>query len=109
MYWIVWSFDVKPEQTKAFERVYGPDGDWVRLFRRAPGYVGTELRRETDRTARYFTIDRWETREDYKRLKELFREEYQVLDARCASMTEAEQKVGDFETKGEAGSGESGS
>jgi heme-degrading monooxygenase HmoA len=100
-YWVVWSYDVKPEQAKAFERAYGPDGEWVQLFRRAPGYVGTEMRRETDRTPRYFTVDRWISREDYHRFKENFRSEYQMLDARCAAMTEGEKKVGDFETKAE--------
>ena len=60
MYWIVWSFDVKPEQVKAFERVYSPEGDWAQLFQRAPGFEGMELRR--------------------------------------GCMTEAETKIGDFET-----------
>lgn len=98
MYWVVWSYDVKPAQVKAFERAYGTDGDWVRLFRRAPGFVSTELRRESDRTEHYLTIDRWQSREDYERFKETFRTEYQVLDARCAALTEWEQKVGDFVT-----------
>ena len=98
MYWIVWSFDVKPEQTKAFERVYGPHGDWVQLFKRAPGFEGTELRRETDRAGHYLTIDRWLTRADYQRFQDTFRSEYEALDARCGRMTETESKVGDFET-----------
>ena len=90
MYWVVWSYDVKPAQVRAFERVYGPDGDWVRLFQRAPGFAGTELRDETDNASHYVTIDRWRTREDYHRFK--------VLDACCAAMAESEHKVGDFET-----------
>lgn len=101
MYWTVWSFDVKPAHVKAFERVYGPDGDWVRLFQRAPGFVGSELRRETDRVAHYLTIDRWATRADYQRFKEAFHDAYQALDARCTAMTEREHKVGDFETSPE--------
>ena len=98
MYWIVWSFDVKSEQVKSFERVYGPHGDWVQLFQRAPGFKGTELRRETDRAGHYLTIDRWHTRADYQRFQETFRSEYEALDARCGRMTETESKVGDFET-----------
>jgi hypothetical protein len=105
VYWVVWSFDVKPEQVKAFERVYGPDGDWIRLFQRAPGYASTELRRETDRAAHYLTIDRWQTRADYQRFKDTFRGQYELLDARCAKLTEAEQKVGDFETTNEETAG----
>jgi heme-degrading monooxygenase HmoA len=101
----VWAFDVKPEQVKAFERVYGPEGDWVRLFRRAPGYVGTEMRRETERMTRYLTIDRWESRAAYAQFKETLRHEYQALDARCAMLTYSERKVGDFETTTEEFSG----
>ena len=104
MYTIVWSFDVKPEQVKAFERAYGPKGDWAQLFRRAPGYVDTELRRETDRRGHYMTIDRWQTREDYKRFKETFTNEYVTLDLRCGRMTDVEQKVGDYESKEVPGS-----
>jgi heme-degrading monooxygenase HmoA len=105
MYWVVWSFDVKPEQVKAFERAYGPEGDWAQLFGRAQGYVGTELRRETDRRAHYLTIDRWQSREDYKRFKEAFSNEYVTLDLRCGRFTDAEQKIGDFESKEVPGSG----
>jgi heme-degrading monooxygenase HmoA len=98
VYTIVWSFDVKPEQIKAFERAYGPEGDWAQLFGRAPGYVDTELRRETDRRGHYLTIDRWQTRADYNRFKEQFTNEYMTLDLRCGRMTDVEQKVGDFES-----------
>ena len=101
MYWVVWSYDVKPAQLKAFERVYGPDGDWVRLFQRAPGFAGTELRRESDRRAHYLTIDRWQTRADYQRFRDTFRMDYEVLDTRCGRLTEYEKKVGDFETTNE--------
>jgi hypothetical protein len=31
-----------------FEKAYGPDGDWARLFRRGDGYLGTELLRDRD-------------------------------------------------------------
>jgi len=98
MYWVVWSYDVKPDQVGSFERAYGPDGEWVRLFRRAPGYAGTELRRETDHLAHYVTIDRWNTRADFQRFKEAFQTEYQMLDAKCGPLMQYEKKVGDFET-----------
>ncbi len=29
-----------------FESRYGPEGDWAQLFRRAPGYHGSELLRD---------------------------------------------------------------
>lgn len=99
LYHIVWSFEVKPGSIEAFERAYGPAGDWARLFRKAPGYKGTELLKDVDTPGRYLTIDRWTSREDFWRLREAFRAEYMALDARCEGLTRREQLVGDFETK----------
>ena len=101
MYWIVWSYDVKPDQVKAFERAYGPQGEWDQLFERAPGFAGTELRRENDRVGHYLTIDRWQTRADYQRFMDAFRTEYETLDTRCMRLTDADSKIGDFETSSE--------
>jgi heme-degrading monooxygenase HmoA len=101
VYWIVWSYDVKPEQVKPFERVYGPQGEWAQLFERAPGFAGTELRRERDRAGHYLTIDRWLTRADYQRFRDAFRTEYEALDTRCTRMTDVDSKIGDFETTSE--------
>lgn len=94
---IVWSFEVKPEHVGAFERVYGPGGEWALLFRKAPGYKGTELLRDVDGAGRYVTIDRWRSREDFWRLREAFRADYVALDARCKALTRREQLIGDFE------------
>jgi heme-degrading monooxygenase HmoA len=98
VYWIVWSFDVKPEQVKAFERVYGPQGEWIQLFGRAPGFAGSELRRETDRVGHYLTIDRWQSRADYQQFQDAFGSEYDRLDTKCKRMADVETKIGDFET-----------
>jgi heme-degrading monooxygenase HmoA len=99
LYLIVWSFEVKPESVEEFERAYGPAGEWARLFRKAPGYQGTELLRDVDATERYLTIDRWRSREDFWSLREAFRAEYLALDARCEALTTRELLVGDFETR----------
>jgi len=31
----VWEYIVPPNNSEAFQRAYGPDGDWAQLFRRA--------------------------------------------------------------------------
>lgn len=98
-YQIVWAYEVRPGQVAAFERTYGPDGEWVRLLRRDPGYRGTELLADVDTPGRFLTIDRWTSREDFWRFREAFRAEYLALDARCETLTTDERLVGDFETK----------
>jgi heme-degrading monooxygenase HmoA len=39
----IWRFRVQPGKLDAFERAYGPQGDWARLFARAEGFIATEL------------------------------------------------------------------
>jgi len=55
---IFWEYEVRPGQAAAFERLYGADGEWARLFHGADGYVETHLFRDTDRPMRYLTVDR---------------------------------------------------
>jgi heme-degrading monooxygenase HmoA len=99
VYQIVWAFDVKAGNVEAFERAYGPSGDWAQLFRKNPGYRGTELLKDVDTPGHYLTIDRWASRDDFWRFREAFRAEYMALDARFALLTTREQMLGDFDTK----------
>jgi heme-degrading monooxygenase HmoA len=93
---IVWEFVVKDEAMAAFERAYGPDGDWAALFRRHPGYRGTSLLRDTQAPARFLTIDRWDDAATFERMQAAAREEYARLDARFAEMTLSERRLGVF-------------
>jgi hypothetical protein len=36
MFVALWEYEVKPGEEERFEKAYGPDGDWVRLFRSDP-------------------------------------------------------------------------
>ena len=47
MYVVVWEFQVARRRTPEFERAYGPDGEWARLFQRVPAFRGAELLRGT--------------------------------------------------------------
>lgn len=102
MYRIIWAFEVKPGSVQVFESAYGPEGDWARLFRRAPGYGRTELLKDVDAAGRYLTIDHWRSREDFWKFREAFRGEYVALDERMAALTDRETLIGDFETNGAA-------
>jgi heme-degrading monooxygenase HmoA len=92
-----WEFEVAPGHEAAFVSVYGPDGDWVRLFRRAPGYVRTELFRDLVRPSRFVTLDHWESADAFAVFRSRFAEEYEALDARCATLTRSEREIGRFE------------
>jgi heme-degrading monooxygenase HmoA len=96
VYVIVWAFRPRPGREAEFERAYGPAGDWVALFRQAPGYLGTELLRPADDAGRYLTVDRWESRAAYEAFRAARRALYEALDRACEPMTASEERVGEY-------------
>ena len=92
-----WEFVVRPSCVAEFERIYGSDGDWARLFRRAPGYRCTELHRDRTQPTRFLTLDFWDSREACDRFRRSHAEEYAALDALCEALTEREREIGRFE------------
>lgn len=93
---VAWAFEVKPQHRRDFERAYGQNGEWVRLFRNADGYLKTELHRSPEGLGRYVTLDFWRTREQYAAFREHATSEYKEIDARCERLTVREKLVGDF-------------
>ena len=93
---IIWRFTAKQGKEEEFEGIYGPNGDWAVLFRKGDGYAGTELHNNQEIPQSYLVIDRWQSRDAFKRFKERFTKEYSALDVRCEELTEREEHVGDF-------------
>src|SRR5258708_12583982 len=58
-YIVVWEFQVKAECEAEFVTAYGPDGEWARLFRRSPEFLGVELLGSVGNASRFFTLDHW--------------------------------------------------
>ena len=58
----LWEYRVEADQLTEFLRLYGPDGEWVRLFREAEGFVETHLLRDAGDRGRFVTIDYWVSR-----------------------------------------------
>jgi heme-degrading monooxygenase HmoA len=100
MFVIVWEFRVVRDRAAEFERVYGADGDWARLFRRGEGFLSTELLRDRDDLSRFVTIDRWRSRDDYDAFRAAFDAEYIAMDATSELLTDSEKRVGIFEMGG---------
>jgi quinol monooxygenase YgiN len=93
MYRIIWQFDAEPDRVTEFEREYGEEGVWARLFRAGEGYLGTELFRSTDDPARFVTVDRWSSRAAYDAFRAARAQEYAAVDAECARLTRAEELI----------------
>lgn len=91
---IVWRYEVADATRAAFERVYGHDGDWARLFATAEGFIGTELLVGGDGS--YITLDRWRSQADFEAFQAAAREAYRALDEQCEALTVREERIGAF-------------
>ena len=96
MFVYLWEYRVAAEHRNEFEREYGPKGSWVSLFSRSPSYVGTTLLRDRSEQGRFVTLDRWASARAHEEFVESVRAEFDALDARCESLTEAEKLIGHF-------------
>jgi heme-degrading monooxygenase HmoA len=96
MYVIVWEFTIRAEYAGEFQAVYGPQGEWARLFAKAEGYRETQLLRDTTNPSRYVTLDFWASREAYERFRSAHDRDYKALDERCERLTVKEHKLGEF-------------
>src|SRR5262245_61488386 len=94
---VVRAFVVRADGVDRFERAYGSNGSWARLFEQYPGYRGTVLCRDTANPRRYATIDLWESVEQRTAMLAASRLAYDALDRVCESLTEAENEIGVFE------------
>jgi heme-degrading monooxygenase HmoA len=90
----VWEFQVRPGHEAEFERHYGPEGSWARLFRTAEGYGGTVLLRDTEHPGRYVTLDHWRDERAYQVFRAARAREYASLDAECEALTITERALG---------------
>jgi heme-degrading monooxygenase HmoA len=96
-YAYIWEFTVAEEHRAAFELAYGPRGKWVALFRRSPGYLGTELLRDPTTSGRYLTVDRWVSLAAYRAFRADHGDAYAAIDAECEHLTQHERSLGEYE------------
>lgn len=103
MHILLWEYHVKAEHILEFEEVYAAEGTWAQLFQKHPGYLGTELLRDSNQPGQYITIDRWVSAEAYNSFQSKWQDEYKELDARCEHLTERESFLGTFSLAGPGG------
>jgi heme-degrading monooxygenase HmoA len=96
-YIYAWEFFAAPGKLAEFRRVYGAEGDWVKLFRRAPGYIRSELYQDQVNPQRFVTVDHWESEAAWHAFREKFRHEYEDLDVICEQVTVKEREIGRFQ------------
>ena len=94
----IWKFRPPVERTEDFEKAYGPDGVWPRLFRKGEGFLGTELLRPAGGSDWWVTIDRWRSLADFEAFQREHREAYERIDQELLGISGDEEFVGAFES-----------
>ena len=94
---IVWEYMARPDRLDEFEDLYRPDGPWVELFKKSPGFVSTTLMRDVKNAHRFVIADRWNSEESYEAFKKDFASEYESLSARGERTHRAEHLIGRFD------------
>jgi heme-degrading monooxygenase HmoA len=97
MFLVLWEFEVKPGCEARFEKVYGPEGEWARLFRSDSRYRETRLVRDSFRAANYLTLDFWNSRQAYEEFLVKRRAEYATIEALGEKLTVSERRIGAYE------------
>jgi hypothetical protein len=97
MFLILWEFEVKPGCEERFEKVYGPGGEWARLFRTDSQYKETQLVRDSFRAASYLTLDFWNSCQAYEEFLRVHRAEYEAIEKLGEKLTLKERRMGWFE------------
>ncbi len=97
----IWAYEVLPGRVDDFNELYGPQGAWVALFRRAPGYLDTELLLDRTQAGRFVTIDRWESSDAFTSFRDKFAEEFDRLDRLGEQLTSHEVLLGEFFSVGQ--------
>lgn len=95
-YEIVWSYDVDVDDREAFERAYGPTGEWVQLFSRGDGFLEVVLLADAAAPGRYLTIDRWTDKEAFEHFMVQEADAYAALDDALASVSRRGTRLGGF-------------
>ena len=95
-YMLAWELLAAPGKTAEFKRAYGPEGDWVQMFRRSAGYVRSELHQDSANPQRFVTLDYWESEAACEEFRRRYLQEYEDLDVRCEQFTQKEREIGRF-------------
>ena len=94
----IWEYLVKTEHLTEFKHLYGPDGDWVKLFKNCKGYVTTNLHQDINNPQRFVTVDLWSSKIDRDNFRIKYSKEFTALDEFCEDFTQNESFLGDFES-----------
>ena len=92
----IWEYFVREDNQSKFRKAYGKEGDWVQLFKKAKGYIKTDLYHDKTNTERFLTVDLWNSETDFHHFKKNYLKEYKNLDKQFEAFTKEENFLGNF-------------
>lgn len=90
----VFQYTAAADKAAEFEHAYGAEGEWVRLFAAAEGYLGSTLERADG--DRYRTQDCWRNAADFKAFLAVNQRSYDQIDRAYESLKLDEEHCGHF-------------
>jgi hypothetical protein len=78
---LVWNIEIAPNQSEAFERFYGADGQWTALSRKSRSFLGSSFLKDLAHAERYLLIEYWSEMLVYERHLVDFDQEINLLEA----------------------------
>ena len=89
----VWRYDVSADVRAEFEREYGPDGSWARLFAASRGFVATSLYVEVGSPTSYLTVDRFADDDAWQQFRAEHEVAYQEVGERLRHLTTGQAEL----------------
>ena len=93
---IVWQFDIRPEDSKTFERLYGADGEWTALSRQSRSFLGSSFLRDIAVDGRYLLVEYWGEMVVYEKHLADFGDEMNTLEQQRQRLVERMETIGVF-------------
>ena len=94
MYKIIWQYRVNAEHINKFMELYGPNGEWDKLFGKSRDFQGTELLNQEGSDNIFITIDNWNSKEAYDAFIKDNRTDYNNIDQIGDAYTNSEKLIG---------------
>lgn len=93
---IVWRFKVKRGKEKAFEHLYGVDGDWTRMNRTTRSFLGTSFLHSQNDPSEYMVTEYWSEMIVYEQQRAKAAETLEALEQMRAGLVESIDPLGVF-------------
>ncbi len=96
MFTVYWKYKVASSLQAEFEKEYGSEGAWSKLFSGSVEYIGSKLSRDTATPNIYLLADQWTSEKAYNEFLTEYKSTYEALSKKFEVLYESEERMGTF-------------